>query len=116
MESSTYIDPSNPDMPMARREVDRRERYLEILRDLVGPAHSVVQLVRDCLHNAPDVRPQAIDLLHRVQDIKVRVEQDGGTEHQRDRRGESRQQNIEQARTERLLQVCRLTLKLLHFY
>ncbi len=116
MESSTYIDPSNPDRPIARREVDRRERYLEILRDLVGPAHSVVQLVRDCLHNAPDVRPQAIDLLHRVQDIKVQVEQDGGTEHQRDRRGEARQQTIEQARTERLLQVCRITLKVLHFY
>ena len=92
-------------MPIARREVDRRERYFEMLKVMVGPTHTVVQLVRDCLHNAPDVRPRAIDLLHRVQDIKVQVEQEDGNDHQGERGGGSRQQNIEQARMERLLQV-----------
>ena len=73
--SSTYYDPNNPDNILARSEVQRRELYLERLEAQVGQPHPLlVQLIRQCLHNALEKRPSSEDLLCRVQKVREEVE------------------------------------------
>ena len=54
-----------PDELSARSEVQRRGKYFENLEDLIpyGKARLLVQLTKDCLHNAPSQRPTAEQLV-----------------------------------------------------
>ena len=52
----------------ARSEVKRREQYLEKAEELLGEEHSLVVLVKQCLHNYPARRPQTAELVTRLQD------------------------------------------------
>jgi hypothetical protein len=46
---------------------------------LIGPAHpSLVQLIRECLHNNPDQRPSADMLLTTLQAMRVEIEGEYG--------------------------------------
>ena len=63
--ASTYPSPVLPNELLARSEVQRRGKYFEKLEDLVpyGRARLIVQLTKDCLHNAPSQRPTAEQLV-----------------------------------------------------
>ena len=59
----------------ARNEVQRREQYIETLEAHIGRYHpALVELVKGCLHNAPEQRPTTDDLLARLQRMREEVE------------------------------------------
>ena len=58
----TYIDDEG--RLIARSEVERRSIYIEILCDKLGETHSLVELIKQCLHNSAYKRPSAIEALH----------------------------------------------------
>ena len=69
---STFLDAGNL---QARNEVQRREQYIEILEAHIGRYHpALVELVKECLNNAPDQRPATNDLLARLQRTREEVE------------------------------------------
>ena len=75
--SGTFPDPDNPEHTLARSEIERRGKYMEIMEGHVqfGYLHpSLVQLVRQCLHNAPERRPSTDEVLGNLQRLKVEVE------------------------------------------
>ena len=65
---------------VGRTEVERRERYISLLES--GPLNSdhpdLVQLIKQCLHNNPQERPTASDLLNTLQRMKREVEGEYG--------------------------------------
>ena len=72
------MDPDNTGNLRARNELERRERYVESLEH-VGRFHpALVQLVKQCLHNAPDQRPSTDVLLTTLQRMRVEVEGEYG--------------------------------------
>ena len=73
--SHTFPDPDNPECALAHSEVERRGEYMEILDRQFGYLHpALVQLVRQCLHNAPELRPSTDEVLGSLQRLKVEVE------------------------------------------
>ena len=52
-----------------RSEVKRREQYLDKAKHRLGEKHSLIVLVKQCLHNRPAQRPQTAELEIRIQDI-----------------------------------------------
>jgi hypothetical protein len=59
--------------------LERREQYIEALEGVVGYLHpALVELVKQCLHNAPRERPNTDDLLARLQRMKAEVEGEYG--------------------------------------
>ena len=64
---STYTDTEG--LLHARSEVKRREQYLDMAEELLGKDHSLVVLVKQCLHNYPAQRPRTADLGTRLQEI-----------------------------------------------
>ena len=54
-------------------------KYIDKLESLINPLHpTLVQLVTQCLHNAPYERPSTDDVLARLQRMKVEVEGEYG--------------------------------------
>ena len=53
----------------AHSEVKRREQHLHKAELLLGGGHSLVILVKQCLHNKPAQRPRTAELVTRLQDI-----------------------------------------------
>ena len=64
---STYPDAEG--LLHARSEVMRRKEYLERANKLLGEEHSLIVLIKQCLHNQPALRPRTADLETRLQDI-----------------------------------------------
>ena len=65
------MDPHNPGRVIGRTEVERREVYMKKLENLLLESHPVlVEMVTNCLHNDPQTRPTAEQLLGRLQPIK----------------------------------------------
>ena len=62
---STYIDAEG--LLHARSEVKRREQYLDRAEQLLGEKHSLVLLIKQCLHNSPAERPQTAELVTKLQ-------------------------------------------------
>ena len=52
---ATYHDPKTYALH-ARSELERRERYLEILHSKIGKTHALVNIVDKCLNNVPELR------------------------------------------------------------
>lgn len=71
-----YNDPKDPNKACARNELERRFRYVETLRKRFGSNHTVTKLVTSCLHNHPQIRPSAIEVLQELQ--KLQREQGSG--------------------------------------
>ena len=62
-----------------RSEVDRREQYILVLEGKVGSDHpALVQLLKQCLCNAPRERPSTEELLTRLQGMREEVEGEHG--------------------------------------
>lgn len=60
---------------MARTEIGRREKYMDMLESQIGQHHSsLVTLVKQCLNDNPDIRPKADELLTSLQRMRVEVE------------------------------------------
>ena len=72
--SHTYPDPANRHRLLARSELERRRDYIQQLNGMLGEEHPLVQLVRQCLHNIPDQRPPAGELLQQLEAAKAQVE------------------------------------------
>lgn len=45
-------------------EVQRRRQYMQILYESLSEKHALVQLIEQCLNNAPHKRPRAMEALH----------------------------------------------------
>ena len=67
---STYPDPDDPTRILARSEAERRHRYIDLLRQQENP---LVDMVTDCLQNAPSLRPSAEEVLHLLEGVKRRI-------------------------------------------
>ena len=65
-----YHDPKKPNKIYARNEVERRFRYVENLRMRFGPHHTFTKLVTECLHNHPETRPSAVEVLQKLQALQ----------------------------------------------
>ena len=55
--------------------MERRGEYIEVLEAQVGSLHpGLVQLTKQCLHNAPDRRPTTDEVLDSLEGMRVEVE------------------------------------------
>ena len=55
--------------------MERRDGYMKLLEEKFGREHpTLVELVKQCLHNVPDQRPSADEVLGSLQRMKVEVE------------------------------------------
>ena len=64
---STYTDAEG--LLRASSEVKRREQYLDKAEQHLGAEHSLLWLVKQCLHNQPAQRPPTAMLVTKLQDI-----------------------------------------------
>ncbi len=65
------MDPHNPGRVIGRTEVERREMYMKKLENQLLESHPIlVEMVTNCLHNDPQTRRTAEQLLGRLQPIK----------------------------------------------
>ena len=67
LSSSTYPDPTNPNVILGHSEVERRTMYFEILGNSVP--ESLIHLIKDCLHNNPSSRPTPEEIESRLQNL-----------------------------------------------
>ena len=73
---STYPNPDSPLEVRGRTELERRERYIAVMEaEFARLCPALVQLIKQCLLNAPDKRPSTDELLTRLQ--RVRSEMGG---------------------------------------
>ena len=73
---ATHPDPTNPDAVLARSEFERRRPYIDLLEGVLGRGvdHPLYQLLRECLHNAPQRRPPTDRLLITLDGMKTELE------------------------------------------
>ena len=71
-----YTDADNPDTLVGRSEVGRRKAYFDQLEDLLpgGIRHHLIQMIKDCLQNAPSQRPTAEQLVTVLEGMKGDIE------------------------------------------
>ena len=75
----TYTNPDNPNEVRGRSELECRGKYIDMLEGEINLKHpALVELVKECLHNAPDLRPTTDDLLARLQRMREEVEGEYG--------------------------------------
>ena len=65
---STYVDSSGV---RARSEVKRREEFVERAKQLLSENHSLVAVMKQCLHNNPALRLRTGELLTRLQEMST---------------------------------------------
>ena len=70
--TSTYQNPNNRKQVIGRTEIERREDYIDQLLKQLGEQHPMVQLIKQCLDNAPEDRPLAHVILQRLEGMRVR--------------------------------------------
>ena len=63
-------DPDNTGRLFGRSEVERRTDYIQPLREQLGEQHPLLQLVCQCLHNTPALRPSAEELLQQLEAVR----------------------------------------------
>ena len=69
-----FPDPDNPDHLIGRSEVERRNEYIQLLHGQLPEQHPLVQLVHQCLRNAPARRPSAEELLQQLEAVRAQIE------------------------------------------
>ena len=71
----TYGDPTRAGRLLGRSELEHRSVYMEKLEAQLGQSYpGVVQLVRRCLDNTPDLRPSSGEVLSNVSGVKKEVD------------------------------------------
>ena len=79
---STFLNPDSPGGVQGRTELERREHYIDLLESslrIFSSSHpDLIHLVKQCLHNDPQQRPNTDELLTRLQRMKVEVEGEYG--------------------------------------
>ena len=68
-----YQDPRSRQL-VPRNEVERRGRYMEVLRVMLGRSHGLVQLITQCLDYSPSARSTASEALDRLQQISSSIQ------------------------------------------
>ena len=58
---------------LGRTEVQRREKYFSSLHDVLGRAHPLEQLIKECLDDTPSCRPSANALLSTLEHVGRQV-------------------------------------------
>ncbi len=72
---ATRSDPHNPGRLIGRSEVERREVYMKKLEDQLLKSHPIlVEMVTNCLHNTPQTRPTAEQLLETLTPVQDAME------------------------------------------
>ncbi len=72
---ATPSDPHNPGRLIGRSEVERREVYMKKLENMLLESHPVlVEMVTHCLHNTPQTRPTAEQLLETLTPVQDAME------------------------------------------
>ena len=62
-------------MIQGRSEIQRRQKYIEVLESMMTPFHPpLVELVKQCLRNAPHQRPTTDELLTGLRRMKEEME------------------------------------------
>ncbi len=76
MLSATFVDPHNPGRIIGRSEVERREVYMGTLESQFSSScPTLVEMVTTCLHNAPQTRPSAEQLLRILESVQDTMEE-----------------------------------------
>ncbi len=71
----TIVDTDNPGLIVACSEVQRRSEQMEqLIRQLGGQRHPLVQLVTQCLHNDPRQRPSARQVLSQLERVRAQIQ------------------------------------------
>ena len=70
----TYPDPDNPNNVLGRSELERRTDYIQSLQEQLGEQHPLLQPIYQCLHNSPDYRPSAEELLKQLEAVRPQIE------------------------------------------
>jgi len=55
---------------VARSEVERREKYIQLLRKQLKEKYPLLLLVCQCLHNIADKRPSAKEVAHQLEAVR----------------------------------------------
>ncbi len=72
---ATRSDPHNYGQLIGRSEVERREEYMDNLKDQLLKSYPVlVKMVTNCLHNTPQTRPTAEQLLETLTAVQDAME------------------------------------------
>ena len=66
-----YIDEETGELH-ARSEVERRQQFVAKAEQLLSSNHSLVKLIKQCLHNNPEERPHTKELLPTLQGMMTR--------------------------------------------
>ena len=64
-----YADPTDPELLVARTEVERRQEYFDQLEGKI-----LVPLIKSCLHNTPSRRPSAEQLVRALEEARDTIE------------------------------------------
>ncbi len=72
---ATRSDLHNPGRVIGRTEVERREVYMKKLEDQLLKSHPIlVEMVTNCLHNTPQTKPTAEQLLETLTPVQDAME------------------------------------------
>ena len=61
--------------------MERRTDYIQPLHEQLGEQHPLLQLLCQCLHNTPDQRPSAEELLQQLETVRPQIERAYGKQH-----------------------------------
>ena len=73
----TYVDPQTERI-YARTELERREQYMKKLYYILHEKHPLVSMIGACLHNMPEKRPTATQVLEEL----IKIEQECSDDEQ----------------------------------
>ena len=73
---ATYIQDNTSRKLYARSELERREVYIESLHQIIGRDHPLTQMIKQCLSNVPNERPNAIEALVSLNEMFKSLSQD----------------------------------------
>jgi serine/threonine protein kinase len=71
LKAATYTDPTSRQI-IGRSEIERREYSFDVLHRNRGKKNPLAKLTRDCLQNYPGDRPNAADLVERIEETGMK--------------------------------------------
>ena len=65
---ATFTD-GNTRQLCARSEIQRRDKYISVLHQMMSKEHLLTHIIKRCLNNIPDERPSALQVLENLQAV-----------------------------------------------